>query len=116
MREAIAGQIEYINQQVVDVSRQIVETNDRPAVVVAFSDHGYRHKSSDRDEMFHSLILTRTPGQPGLFPDDSTPINILPRILNGYSGAEIELASEESYWIPLAGASDGFFPLEPWTP
>ena len=49
--------------------------------------------------MFRSLLLSYTPGYPGLMPDDSSPVNILTRILNAYGGKSIELATEERYWV-----------------
>jgi hypothetical protein len=70
--------------------------------------------------MLRSLLLARTPGHPGLFPDDATPINMLPRILNAYAGSSLPLATEESYWtdregIPAHGLFD-VVPIDPEAP
>ena len=64
-----------------------------------FSDHGSRYDFDDPDEMFRSFLIAQTPGHPQLLPDDATPMNILPRILNAYAAADLPLASEESYWV-----------------
>lgn len=115
-REAIRGQIAYVNDQVLSTVERIIDASRRPAVVVIFSDHGLRLDPGDRSEMLRNLFLSYAPGQTDLFPTDASPVNILPRILNAYLGAELPLASEESYWIPLVRSTDGFFPLERWTP
>jgi len=114
--EASAGQVTYLNSLVKDTVTAIVERSIRPAVIVVFSDHGSRYDASDKAEHLRSLLLTRTPGHPGMFPPDSSPINVLPRILNAYVGTGISIASEESYWIGAAGGENVFFPLEPFDP
>ena len=43
--------------------------------------------------------MASTPGHADLFPDDATPINILPRLLNAYFDADLPLAREDSYWV-----------------
>jgi hypothetical protein len=86
-------------------------------VVIVFSDHGRRHDLGDRDEMIRSLFLSYTPGHPGLFPIDTSPINTLPRILNAYAGLDLPLASEDSYVLdPLRVPTTGYFDLTPWPP
>ena len=79
--------------------RDIQAKSSRPPVIVIFSDHGTRFWPEDKAEMFHSLFLAATPGHPGLFPDDNTPVNVLTRLLNAYTGASYPLAGEESYWL-----------------
>ena len=51
--------------------------------------------------MLRSFFVARTPGHPGLFPADMTPVNLLPRLLNAYAGANLPLAPETSYWTDL---------------
>jgi hypothetical protein len=70
-------------------------------VIVVFSDHGSRHDLSDQAENLRTLLLTSTPGQTGVFPDDATPVNYLARIANAYLGTSLPLASEESYWLDI---------------
>jgi hypothetical protein len=52
--------------------------------------------------MISNLFLARTPGHPGLFPNDTTLINVFPRILNAYAGTNLPLANEASYWTNMA--------------
>ena len=98
-REPTIGQIEYLNGRVLAMARELVETSEEPPVIIIFSDHGHRHDLDDRDEMFRSLLLSYTPGYPGLMPNDSSPVNILTRVLNAYGGKSVALASEERYWV-----------------
>jgi hypothetical protein len=115
IREPVLGQVTYTNTLVLDTARRIVEANSRPAVVVVFSDHGFRHDLDDRDEMLRSLFLSYTPGRTRVFPDDASPINIVPRILNTYAGAEIPLATEEAFVADLrAVVSSGYLGLRRW--
>ncbi|NJD29580.1 MAG: LTA synthase family protein [Chloroflexi bacterium] len=111
----LPGQVAYLNTLVFDTVRRVLASTKRPAVIVVFSDHGSRHDLGDRDEMLRNLFVAYTPGRPGLFPSDASPVNIIPRILNAYVGAEIPLATEEAYEIDLATiGTTGYFPLVPW--
>ena len=110
---ATAGQVNHVNDLVLETVGRIVEANARPAVIVVFSDHGYRLDPTDKEEVISNLFLARSPGKPGLFPDDTTLINVFPRILNAYAGTNLPLASEESYWTDLRTTGTvGIFNLE----
>lgn len=112
-----AEQIKWLDGATLDATRAMIGSSDKPPVIVILSDHGSRHDQGDRDEMLRSMFMALTPGHVGLFPDDTTPINTLPRILNAYAGARIPLASEESYWLDMRTTEiDGLFNLEPWVP
>jgi hypothetical protein len=109
----LADQIRWLNSAVEDTVRTIQTRSERPPVIVIFSDHGMRYWPDDRDEMLRSLFLAVTPGRPGLFPKDTTPVNILARLLNSYTGTAIALSSEESRWIDTRFADqDGLFQFE----
>ena len=95
------GQIEHLNELVLGAVQRILRDSATPPVVLVFSDHGHRHNLEDADEMISSLLLSYTPGAPGLIPNDATPVNLLPRILNAYFGANVALAQEESYTVNL---------------
>ncbi len=112
VRDRTTGQIAYINQLVVETVRSVLANSDRAPVIIIFSDHGHRLAFEDREESLRNLMLAYTPGMQGLVPDDASPINILPRILNAYADAGIPLATEESYWTPSwLTRVQGFFPL-----
>jgi hypothetical protein len=112
---AVAEQISYLNGQVLEAVQRMIAVSSRRVVIVIFSDHGSRHDLADRDEMLRNLFVSYTPDHPGLFPRNTTLVNLIPRILNAYVGAELPLSSEESYEIDLAAiGTTGYFPLEPW--
>jgi hypothetical protein len=96
---AMDDQVAWLNDRVEGVVRDIQAKSSRPPVIVIFSDHGTRFWSEDRAEMYRSLFLAATPGHSGLFPDDTTPVNVLTRLLNAYTGSSYPLASEELYWL-----------------
>jgi hypothetical protein len=104
-------QIGWLNDTVLATVRGIQAESAKPPVIVIFSDHGLRNDPTDRDEMFRSILLAATPGRPGVFPNDASPVNILPRLRNAYTGAAVPLASEESYWVDARVAPvKGLFP------
>jgi hypothetical protein len=107
-------QITWLNATVEQTVRAIKDKSASPPIIVVFSDHGARYDPSDRDEMFRNLFLALTPGRSDVFPDDVTPVNVLPRVLNAYAGSALTLSSEESYWLDDRMATvSGLFGLEP---
>jgi hypothetical protein len=113
--DAIRGQVEFTNSRAIDLTRRILTGSSRPTVIVFFSDHGFRHWMTDKAETFRSLLLYSAPGHPGLFPQDSAPVNLIPRILNAYVGAGMPLARED-LWITESeptesDEADSYFPL-----
>jgi hypothetical protein len=107
------GFLEWTNERTLAIVETIQRKAARPPVVIVFSDHGSRHVPSDRRESMASLFLASTPGHPRLFPDDTTPINIIPRVLNAYAGTSLPLETEESYWTDMTTVgTDGPLRLE----
>ena len=90
-------QLEYVNRRLVEVARHLIESNGRPAAIVFFSDHGFRHDFDDLPEMVRSLFISYTPDHPGLFPADASPINLLSTLLNAYAGTDIPAADDASF-------------------
>jgi hypothetical protein len=97
----VAGQVEHLNRLVLETVGAILAASDEPPVIVVFSDHGHRHDYADHDEMLRSLLIAYTPGHAGLFPDDASPINVMPRLSNAYFGAGLPLVTEESYFVDM---------------
>jgi hypothetical protein len=112
---AMLGQLTHLNTLVLEAVTELIERSHRPPVVIVFSDHGSRHDLENRDEMLRNLFMSYTPDRPGLFPDDSSPINVIARLMNGYAGSSITLATEEAYQADYRTLDTvGYFPLEPW--
>lgn len=108
------NQISWLNSEVEEIAQSIKDKSTSPPIIVIFSDHGTRYDPSDRDEMFRNLFLALTPDRSNVFPEDVSPVNVLRRLLNAYSGSEQGLSSEESYWLDDRLATvTGLFGLQP---
>ena len=112
VEDGLQEQVEVLNGLVLSAVREILAKSARPPAIVVFGDHGFRHWQSDDPETFRNLFVTFTPDHPGLFPDDSTLVNILPRVLNAYLDAGMPLATEQSW---TDGTANGYFPFTPWS-
>ena len=112
---ATIEQMQYLNSLVLDAVSEMVTMSPEPPVIVLVSDHGSRYSVDDPDEMLRNFFIAFTPGRPGLFPDDVTPINLIPRLLNAYVGADHPFATEESYMVDLdAVPTKGYLPFVEW--
>jgi hypothetical protein len=76
------------------------------AVIVAFSDHGpdttlnwYAPEADAIEQRLANLFAARTPGHPGLFPDDASLVNILPTLLRTYVGLDVADQGDEAYFV-----------------
>lgn len=112
---AISDQVEYVNARVAKTASEILALSARKPVIIFFSDHGHRHDFDDQAEMLRILFISSTPDHAGLFPDDVTPVNVIPRLLNTYAGTGLEMTSEESYVVDMRTVdSTGIMAFEPW--
>ena len=102
VRAPMAGQVQHLNDLVLDSVERIITASPEPPIIVVFSDHGGRHHLDDRAEMLRSLLLTYTPGRVGLFPEDASAVNLFAYLLNGYFAANIRMASEEAYFVDVS--------------
>ena len=111
-------ELQYVNAQLLALAADVIASNERPVVMVLFSDHGFRHDYGDLREMVHSLFVSYTPGQPGLFPSNASPINLLPTVLNNYAGTQIPLAQDGSFIADFRKFDEqkSYFPLVPVEP
>lgn len=93
---------EYVDQ-LVHLNRLVLQTLDdleaaaqaagRSAVIIVMSDHGSgvgidpdRADEGDTDERTSNLFAASTPGHPGLFPDDITPVDVMRLLRDAYLG------------------------------
>ena len=103
---AVAAQTTCVNKLVTEVVQHIVE-GDPEAVVIVFSDHGPDEHldwsapdAVGLRERSANLFAARTPGHPGLFPDDMTLVNVLPILFNAYLGTELPLQPDQFWFGP----------------
>ncbi len=101
-RNAYAGQVAYVNQQVLPVVDAIIAAASRPAVVVLMSDHGSRMDGEVGSlqlspEANNNFFATLTPGHQGLFGESPTPVNVFPQILNAYLGTDLPIRPDLTF-------------------
>jgi hypothetical protein len=96
-RARLIEQISALNDEVLQTVGRIIDA-DPSGVVVLMSDHGSRYTTSNRQEQFKSLLAARAPGQPRLFPDDESVVNILRRIIRAEFGAPVEPLPYQAWW------------------
>jgi hypothetical protein len=101
VKPKLEGQLAWTNARVLKAVRSIKASTAEPPVIVVLSDHGFRWDLDDETESTDSLFLAATPGRRGIFPENMTPINLVPRLLNAYASADIALAPEGSYWVDI---------------
>ena len=92
---AYMAQLRYLNGRALEAAEVLAKRPDQPVVIV-FSDHGSEARldwtdgeESDLAERFGTLFAARTPGHPGLYDCNVTPIEIFPRLLNAYFGMKV---------------------------
>jgi hypothetical protein len=80
----------YVGSRTVDVADAILAQDD-DAVVIVVSDHGASMSvgAYRPEDQLRNLFAARTPGQPGLFPEDVALAQVLPILLNAYAGLDL---------------------------
>ena len=110
--EQLDGQLKHLNARLLAAIDRIVAA-DPSAVIVIFSDHATRYDlHADPTEANQNVFAARTPGETGVFPDDETTVNILPRLLNAYLGTDLAVLPPEAWMsqnhplelVPLPGS------------
>ena len=76
------GQLAAVNARVLAAVDEIIES-DPDAVIVLFSDHGGRYDVG-LDEIHHTFLAARTPGNPRLFEAEPHPHALLRLTLEAY--------------------------------
>lgn len=86
--QAATDQLQYLNQRMLKLVDRLL-AREEPPVIILLSDHGSRQDPDNVDEMHRNFFAAFTPGHPGLFDDDATPISVFPRLLNAYLGDSV---------------------------
>jgi len=94
----------FASREAVGMVDAILDDERDDPVIVVMSDHGTETGFSGRDpfgsdvnERSSNFLAIRTPGHPKLLPPGTTPINVLPRILNAYLDAELPYHSDTTW-------------------
>jgi hypothetical protein len=102
VRAAYAGQVAYVNSQVLPMVDALTSSSRRPAVVVLMSDHGARMDTPAGSNMMspeavNNFFATLTPGHADLFGDSPTPVNLFPHLMNAYLGTDLPIRPDRSF-------------------
>jgi hypothetical protein len=103
-RDAYARQLDYLNAEILDVVDHALASQPPGAepIIILMSDHGAAPRPAvfigeGTDDHYASFFAARAPGAADLFGDDVSPINVFPRLLNAYLGADLEEWPNERY-------------------
>jgi hypothetical protein len=94
--DLLAGQIQFINGKILEMVDRISE-EDPDAAVILFGDHGIRFDAGVSVEYFRNFFAARTPGHEDLFPDDVSPVNVLPMLENTYLATSFPIRQYEAW-------------------
>jgi hypothetical protein len=94
----------YIANRTVATIDRILAASSKPPVIVVFSDHGPDISFDTRDPLGADLnqrtsnfIAVLAPGHADLLPDDATPVNIFPIVLDAYLGTDLAI-QPDTFW------------------
>jgi hypothetical protein len=92
--QAYTGEIQYINQRILQVVREIITVSATPPVIVLQADHGAvkRAGQENRPEILNAYFLPGD-GDAGLYPTIS-PVNTFRIIFNRYFGGNYPLLGD----------------------
>ncbi len=100
-----AGELPYVNQRALDLSRAILASQGRPTAIVVFSDHGSDVDWNPDDplaggvnERSSNIVAVRATARPGVIPAGTTTTNLLSRLLNAYSITEMPMQPEGTWF------------------
>ena len=117
--EATFSYARFVADRTIELVDRIIASSNREAVVVVFSDHGTDIRfnaadplDSDLNERSSVVVAIRTPGQSGLLPAGTSPIGVLPRVLNAYLGTSLPLRSDTLWAWPRDGSLLDAIPID----
>lgn len=101
LMDSYAGQVAWVDRQVVETIDRIVASSARPPVIVVFGDHGSWIGSDDGDFRlrFLPLFAARMPDGSKPFPDDIQLVNLFPVLFNELFGDHVPLVAESPSYM-----------------
>jgi hypothetical protein len=111
---------EFVAHRTEQMLDRMLASAKRESVIFIFSDHGTDIDfdasdplASDLDERTSIILAVRTPGHRDLLPPGTTPIGVLPRILNAYLGTSLPIRSDTIWGWPRNGSLLDAVPIDP---
>jgi hypothetical protein len=99
-----AAQLAYVDHVALESVDKVIAAVPTSTVIIVMSDHGpgwhvdwANLTPATARERFGTLFAARTPNADGLFGDAPTPVNLLPTLLNEYTGAHLPMQPDDSY-------------------
>jgi len=117
--EATFSYARFVADRTIELVDRIIASSKRQAVVVLFSDHGTDigfnaadPLDSDLNERSSVVLAIRSPGRSDLLPPGTTPIGVLPRVLNAYLGTSLPLRPDTLWGWPRDGSLLDAIPID----
>jgi hypothetical protein len=106
-KEGYAEQINYVNQRMLTIIKNILRGSKTPPVIILQGDHGFAYKSKKRVEVFRILNAYYLPkdGKAKIYPT-ITPVNSFRLIFSYYFNQSYPLLPDQSIWINPAFPDD----------
>ncbi len=106
-KEGYAEQINYVNQRMLAIIKNILAGSKTPPVIILQGDHGYAFKNRKSEETFKILNAYYLPqeGKAKIYPT-ITPVNSFRLIFSYYFDQNYPLLPDQSIWINPAFPGD----------
>ena len=109
----------FVARRTEELLDRMLASVKRDSVIVIFSDHGtdigfdpLNPPASDLNERTSIVLALRSPGHPNLLPAGTTPIGVLPRVLNTYLGTSLPIRADTSWGWPHNGSLLEAIPID----
>jgi len=96
-----ADELRYLETRVLRAI-DALQAADQPPVIVLMADHGYTQeiRVDDLQSRFANLFAASTPGAAGLLGEGTTPVNLMPRLLNAYLSTDFPSSANRYFLSP----------------
>jgi hypothetical protein len=104
----LGGQVQDVGRRMLQALDEILDAAARPPVILVVSDHGMVVDRADENTelRLRNLFAVYTPGRSGLFPRDTTLVNVFPTIFDAYLNTTMQRVPEDLYVAGPGGLAD----------
>lgn len=110
---AYLDQITFVNQQLIEIVRSIIEKSDQPPIIIIQGDHAYKVLGEDRVKILNAYYLPD--GGSDLVYETITPVNTFRLIFNWYFDENLDYLPDHSYHRMSTSDTDITFHEAPGT-